>query len=402
MPGGVDDTGRRTTRIKYNFNEPYPFFLSFSGICSGLRGVHIQIPTAVKKGDSATLKCWYDTEGDPLYAVKWYKGGREFYRYAPNESPPVKTFPIGNLTVKGIDHSALLHLHARFLTSDHSNAPCVAAGAFHCNSKRNSDTLLRYSLLLTSPITTLGNRQSMYVRRGSRLGIKPGLIPNNQKTESNATQVVLTKLELEAAGAYSCEVSADAPSFHTAIVYAAMNVVELPSEMPSIQGLKRKYRVDDPLRLNCTSGRSKPAANLTWYINDRQPLKAHVRTYSPLDTNESEWQISQIGLQFLVSHDHFVSGKLKIRCSASIYDIYWQSTEVSAEEDRPRVIHYEPAATIVGINYLQPPPNFQTGQKKPDGQVGVKGNVSSLFGVAIYLRYLIDCSKRHINHNFMI
>lgn len=37
------------------------------------------------------------------------------------------------------------------------------------------------------------------------------------------------------------------------------------------------------------------------------------------------------------------------------------------------MIHYEPAATIVGINYLQPPPNFQTGQKKPDGQVDVKG-----------------------------
>ncbi|XP_011153049.1 uncharacterized protein LOC105191385 [Harpegnathos saltator] len=262
------------------------------GICSGLREVRIQIPTAVKKDDSAILNCWYDTEGDPLYAVKWYKGGREFYRYAPNENPAVKTFPIGNLTVK--------------------------------------------------------------------------------KTESNATQVVLTKLELEAAGEYSCEVSADAPSFHTALVYATMNVVELPSQMPSIQGLKRKYRVDDPLRLNCTSGRSKPAANLTWYINDRQPLTSHVRKYSPLDTNESEWQVSQIGLQFLVTHDHFMSGKLKIRCSASIYDIYWQSTEVSTEEDRPRMIHYEPAATIVGINYLQPPPNFQTGQKKPDGQVGVK------------------------------
>lgn len=115
------------------------------------------------------------------------------------------------------------------------------------------------------------------------------------------------------------------------------------------------------------------------FLLSPQPLKSHVRTYSPLDTNESEWQISQIGLQFLVTHDHFVSGKLKIRCSASIYDIYWQSTEVSAEEDRPRVIHYEPAATIVGINYLQPPPNFQTGQKKPDGQVGVKGKASFRF-----------------------
>jgi len=46
-----------------------------------------------------------------------------------------------------------------------------------------------------------------------------------QKTESNATQVVLTKLELEAAGEYRCEVSADAPSFHTAIVSATMDVV---------------------------------------------------------------------------------------------------------------------------------------------------------------------------------
>lgn len=116
-----------------------------------------------------------------------------------------------------------------------------------------------------------------------------------------------------------------------------------------------------------------------------------MKTYSPLDTNESEWQVSQIGLQFLVTHDHFVNGKLKIRCSASIYDIYWQSTEVSAEEDRPRVIHYEPAATIVGINYLQPPPNFQTGQRKPDGQVGVKGDfyyvVVSFVVLSIFLSF---------------
>lgn len=87
--------------IKCNtINRPDVSFLFSSGICSGLREVRIQIPTAVKKGDSAILNCWYDTEGDPLYAVKWYKGGREFYRYAPNENPAVKTFPIGNLTVK--------------------------------------------------------------------------------------------------------------------------------------------------------------------------------------------------------------------------------------------------------------------------------------------------------------
>lgn len=46
-----------------------------------------------------------------------------------------------------------------------------------------------------------------------------------QKEESNATQVSVTGLELDAGGRYSCEVSADAPSFHTAIVSADMNVV---------------------------------------------------------------------------------------------------------------------------------------------------------------------------------
>ncbi|XP_015587348.1 uncharacterized protein LOC107264028 [Cephus cinctus] len=262
------------------------------GICTGLKDVKIQVPTAVRNGDSAILNCWYDTEGDTLYAVKWYKGPREFYRYSPKDNPAVKNFPIGSLRVN--------------------------------------------------------------------------------ISESNATQIVLNDLELDSAGTYSCEVSADAPSFHTAIASAVMNVVELPNQRPSIHGLKNKYRVGDMLRGNCTSGRSKPAANLTWYINDRQPLQAYVRSHNPVATNDSVWQASQISLQFLLTPQHFSNGKLKVRCSASIYDVYWKSTEVSAEEDRPRTIHFEPAATIVGINYLQPPPNFQTGQRKPDGQVDVK------------------------------
>lgn len=70
-----------------------------TGICLGLKEVRIRIPTAVKKGDSAVFGCWYDTEGDTLYAVKWYKGRREFYRYTPNETPAIKTFPIGTLSV---------------------------------------------------------------------------------------------------------------------------------------------------------------------------------------------------------------------------------------------------------------------------------------------------------------
>lgn len=46
-----------------------------------------------------------------------------------------------------------------------------------------------------------------------------------QEDKSNATQVTLDNIDSDSADTYSCEVSADAPSFHTAIVSATMNVV---------------------------------------------------------------------------------------------------------------------------------------------------------------------------------
>jgi hypothetical protein len=67
-------------------------FFPTSDISQGLRDVRVTIPTAVKKGDNANLICNYDLEGDALYSIKWYKGKREFYRYTPRETPPLKTF----------------------------------------------------------------------------------------------------------------------------------------------------------------------------------------------------------------------------------------------------------------------------------------------------------------------
>lgn len=42
---------------------------------------------------------------------------------------------------------------------------------------------------------------------------------------SNGSNIVLLALEPPQSGKYSCEVSADAPSFHTTIVSAEMEVV---------------------------------------------------------------------------------------------------------------------------------------------------------------------------------
>lgn len=64
----------------------------FVDLAVGLRNVNVRIPAAVKRGDNALLICNYDIENDTLYAVKWYRGRREFYRYTPKENPAWKIF----------------------------------------------------------------------------------------------------------------------------------------------------------------------------------------------------------------------------------------------------------------------------------------------------------------------
>ncbi|KAG8227872.1 hypothetical protein J437_LFUL007182, partial [Ladona fulva] len=111
----------------------------------GLKNVRVVSPGAVAVGETVTLECKYDLEGAELYAIKWYKGKKEFYRYLPKEDPPTKVFPLP--------------------------------------------------------------------------GIKVDL------SESNAYHVVLRDAGFSLTGRYRCEVSADAPSFDTALVAASLVIV---------------------------------------------------------------------------------------------------------------------------------------------------------------------------------
>jgi len=70
-----------------------------SGVCVGLRNVSVQLPSAVKPGDSATLVCDYDLEGDQLYTVKWYKGRQEFFRFVLKDYPNTQVFPLDGVFV---------------------------------------------------------------------------------------------------------------------------------------------------------------------------------------------------------------------------------------------------------------------------------------------------------------
>ncbi|XP_050101522.1 uncharacterized protein LOC126581713 [Anopheles aquasalis] len=155
---------------------------------------------------------------------------------------------------------------------------------------------------------------------------------------SNKSNVVIKAVETNISGKYSCEVSADAPTFHTSIVSGEMEVVEPPPGKPSISGLLSRYQLGDILRGNCTAINSKPAANLTWTINDVPIVPQYIKQYRPIKDTYTGLETSILGINMLVSQGYFSNGKMKLKCQARIHQIYDESSELYIEEDRPRIL----------------------------------------------------------------
>lgn len=91
-----------------------------------------------------------------------------------------------------------------------------------------------------------------------------------QAQSSDSTSVTLRSVNRGLTGKFQCEVSEDAPFFHTEIRSGHMQVVELPKESPTIQIDKRNITTNDSFKAVCFVGKSYPAANITWYINDEK------------------------------------------------------------------------------------------------------------------------------------
>ncbi|CAD6997362.1 unnamed protein product [Ceratitis capitata] len=151
-------------------------------------------------------------------------------------------------------------------------------------------------------------------------------------------------------------------------------VSEVPGKDPIITGIKSRYRLGDIVRGNCTSRHSKPAANLTWTINGRETNPSHIRHHKPMrEPRELETAVS--GIHFVVTPQHFSGGKLKIRCTAHIHDVYWKSTEKSIEEERHK--HNINSVNTFSDDYF----DMEDGQlvdRSDTYMTHIKGAVSSL------------------------
>ncbi|XP_013188116.2 uncharacterized protein LOC106133062 [Amyelois transitella] len=164
---------------------------------------------------------------------------------------------------------------------------------------------------------------------------------------SNGSQVLLKHMDITLAGNFSCEVTADA-SFATQIDTKFVDVVCLPTFDPVLKADKDRYQPGEILRANCSSSPAKPAANLTISVNG-EPLLASETSLHP---SESGLLWTRVHADIKVTPDLFISGRLRVACVATVYDVYKRSAKLdffTPEADpRPERITLNGGATACG------------------------------------------------------
>ncbi|XP_046388656.1 uncharacterized protein LOC124157724 [Ischnura elegans] len=97
--------------------------------------------------------------------------------------------------------------------------------------------------------------------------------------QSNERHITLRKLDLDACGVYSCEVSMETPIYTKPSNEILLTVIQPQTSDPEIWGRKTSYLVGEKLEINCTSSPSHPPAHITWLVNERQVSEQYVRVY---------------------------------------------------------------------------------------------------------------------------
>ncbi|KAK7572151.1 hypothetical protein V9T40_014623 [Parthenolecanium corni] len=168
----------------------------------------------------------------------------------------------------------------------------------------------------------------------------PGVVVD--LTKSDHRVVNLENVQRNLTGYYACEVSADAPLFHTDVKKALIIVVESPRDSPRIFAKKKNFSQSGKIEASCVSTKSYPATNLTWYINGRRAQNDTFKKITnlielelgSLETSKSKLEITSPSLGGV-----FVDGKLKLLCQATLFSIYNGTNEIEIVDDTPQLAH---------------------------------------------------------------
>ncbi|XP_050433960.1 uncharacterized protein LOC126841494 [Adelges cooleyi] len=161
-----------------------------------------------------------------------------------------------------------------------------------------------------------------------------GIMVNVQ--ESDANRVTIVNVRRDLTGYYKCEVSADAPLFHTDIKTKLTYVTDEPSSPPKLQTKNMKYSTGDRINVNCVTTESYPAVNVTWFLNNKTAnsmRSVHVKTV--VEKLPANLVVTKSSLHTVADPLVFTTGRIKITCQTTQFHLYKAWSDIELVDNAP-------------------------------------------------------------------
>jgi len=234
------------------------------GLVGSIREAHLHFPSVVSIGEPVTLECRFKLEDESLYSVKLYRGNKEFLHFIPEFSPPYKVYPTRGISIKSVNMS-------------------------------------------------LGSLMYQYPSSSTIINAKPSQIG------SGSIVVELERVNLYTHGLYSCEISADSPSWDTRVVRRRLHVLVEPVKQPIIVGIEPAYKPGQDVNITCIAKDTYPSSNITWYTGGKKvPDQLSVGSAGPsgLITTTSTLNVP-------------IYNNITVKCITSLWTHHYQSLSYS-------------------------------------------------------------------------
>ncbi|OAD55025.1 hypothetical protein WN48_05650 [Eufriesea mexicana] len=241
-----------------------------------LRMLELVVPQHVVRGQNIRLECNFNLDGETLYSVKWYKDGNEFYRYAPQDRPPVLVFQLPGVTANihnSTERSVVLY-----------SVNLMSTGRYRCEVSAEAPFF-----------QTVSDHSDMLVVEWKKKIVKLAALPEDGPVITGR------------------------PGRHR---YQVGDVVRF-----NCTSAKSK-----PAAMLSWFINGDPVSDLRGtVVVDTQYLRGPHIT----EVDREGLETAVLGLEFRLRTKHFKRGDLKIKCLATIATVYWKSNELSIEGERP-------------------------------------------------------------------
>ncbi|XP_075679758.1 uncharacterized protein LOC113799130 isoform X2 [Dermatophagoides pteronyssinus] len=300
------------------------------------KSIHInrfEVPEAVERGHSATLYCDYQLEShEELYAIKFYKNNIEFFRYVPKELTPKQSYKLLGIYVNlKASNSTHVVLSQTNLNSDGLYI-CEISTEGPIFSTVRSEQLMKIYVLPEKNVQILGIMDQYNYGENISLVCKAGkswppvrlewFINNlpidnryviNMTNERSTSTLVTSRIGLN--------LVAKPKYFHmvTGSLVKNKNKREWSLQpnvrQPVITGMKKNFRLDEILNLNCTT--TMQNAQLRWFINQIPANESDLIRYDQhhhrhhYDTYQS---LTILGLWLRMNKHLLQMSELQLRC----------------------------------------------------------------------------------------